>query len=311
MNRPDTPGPFAGASIAALGLAAARSVESSRQDRLIDDPFARTLFEAAGDRLAMRHEWPRADDEVTATEALHLHGSRYIGLRTRFYDDRIVAAAATGIRQVVLLGAGLDTRALRLSLPADLVFYEVDHASVLEFKKRHLADAGQRPRCAVTQVGTDLSTDALAVLEHSGFDSRLPTAWIAEGLLPYLEPTAQQSVLDHVDRLSALGSSLAFDHIAGGDVAGLSARSGIDMQGLLKTTDATDEPGGHLATRDWTVRTCSADEIAERYGRDLADPFARSSDTGHSPPPWLKTVFTAAHKGSDRSEQVLREHPVV
>ncbi len=231
-------------------------MESSRQDRLIDDPFARTLFEAAGDRLTLRHEWPRDDDEVTATEALHLHGSRYIGLRTRFYDDRIVAAAATGIRQVVLLGAGLDTRALRLSLPADLVFYEVDHASVLEIKKRHLADAGQRPRCAVTQVGTDLSTDALAVLEHSGFDSRLPTAWIAEGLLPYLEP------------------------------------------------------GGHLATRDWTVRTCSADEIAERYGRDLADPFARSSDTGHSPPPWLKTVFTAAHKGSDRSEQVLREHPV-
>lgn len=103
--------PFSGPGVTALGLAAARSVESGRPDRLIDDPYARRLFEVAGSRLPMRVDWPRDAEDVTDAEKLHLHGSRYVGVRTRFYDDVLQSALAHGVRQAVLLGAGLDTRA--------------------------------------------------------------------------------------------------------------------------------------------------------------------------------------------------------
>ena len=102
----------------------------------------------AAKTLPMLVAWPDPTSHVSDTQALHLHGSRYIGLRTRFYDDLLVAAARHGVRQAVLLGAGLDTRAFRIELPAGFHIYEVDRGGVLRYKQRVLEDQAAEPRCA-------------------------------------------------------------------------------------------------------------------------------------------------------------------
>jgi methyltransferase (TIGR00027 family) len=133
-----------GPGITALGLAAARAVESGTDDRLIDDPFAAAFVDAADTELPMLTEWPKAGTAVSDQHALHLHGSRYTGLRSRFYDDWLVAASSEGVRQIVILGAGLDARAYRISWPPGTVVLEVDQPGVLAFKESVLTELGAR-----------------------------------------------------------------------------------------------------------------------------------------------------------------------
>src|SRR3954451_75299 len=96
-----------GPGLTALGLAASRTVESGRPDRLIDDPLAARFLDAIASPVPFPTRWPAPSERPSDREALHLHGSRYIGLRTRYYDDLVVSAAAAHIEQVVLLAAGL------------------------------------------------------------------------------------------------------------------------------------------------------------------------------------------------------------
>jgi methyltransferase (TIGR00027 family) len=116
-----------GPGLTALGLASARAVESGMPDRLIDDPYAPGFVEAvrAPIPLPLPLAWPAADAPVSDQLALLLHGFRYIGLRSRCYDDYLQDAAAAGARQAVLLAAGLDTRAFRLSWPAGFRVFEL------------------------------------------------------------------------------------------------------------------------------------------------------------------------------------------
>jgi methyltransferase (TIGR00027 family) len=289
-----------GPGVTALGLAAARAVETSRADRLIEDPFARPLFEAAGMDLPMLVQWPDPASPVSDSHALHLHGSRYIGLRTRFYDAAIAGAARAGAAQGVLLGAGLDTRAFRLDMSDGFRLFELDQLGVLEYKNTVLQDLGASCRCQRVCIGVDLRDDWTADLQSHGFDSGRPTAWIAEGLLPYLAPDAQLGFLAAIHELSAPGSVLAFDRIVGDATSGgrlerLSARSGIRMDRLLAGGDAEDL-AGFLAGSGWAVEVEPVKALASRYGRDLSDPFGGDDDIT-AEPPWLETVFVSAVLG--------------
>jgi methyltransferase (TIGR00027 family) len=287
-----------GPGITALGLAAARSVESARSDRLIEDPFARTLFCSAGSGLAMLVEWPSPDRPLSDTEKLHLHGSRYIGLRTRVYDDILLAASGAGLRQAVLLGAGLDTRAFRLELPGDLQLYELDQAGVLSYKDKMFSRNGARPRCARAAIASDLRDDLAGALRARGFDAKRPTMWIAEGVLPYLAPGEQAHLLRQVHELAAVGSELAFDTIVGdpvgdGRLRTLSQRAGIDMEALMARGEAP--PLASLLSQwGWNVEEQTTAELARRYSRDLSDPFSRTAGDDEAEPPWLNTTFTCA-----------------
>ncbi len=238
---------FSGPAVTALGLAASRTVESDRWDRLITDPLARAFFEAAGLNLPMRLAWPKPGEKVTDTERLHLHGSRYIGLRTRFYDDLLLRVARNGLRQGVLIGAGLDTRAFRPPLPAEFHLIELDQMALLEWKQRVLEAQRVLPTCRRSWIGADLREDWSAHLTRRGFDAAQPTAFIAEGLLPYLNPEQQLGLLHRVDALAATGSVLAADRIVGdphaaGRVACLSRRSGLDTNPAGGTPGAPGLP---------------------------------------------------------------------
>ncbi len=137
------PGVTAGVGRTALLVAAARAVETHRPDALARDPFAAAFVRAAPDAA----DWPLHPDEVPGGASDPLWGrlGRYFGLRTRVLDDHLLASARAGVRQVVLLGAGLDSRAFRLHWPAGTVVHEIDSADVLAFKQSVLDATGRSP----------------------------------------------------------------------------------------------------------------------------------------------------------------------
>jgi len=183
--------------------AAARAQESEREDRLFDDPLARDLAGAAGFEMLARFD-QRGD------------GNPYLPIRTRWYDDVLAAAVDEGRRQVVMLAAGLDTRAYRLALPPQTVLLEVDQPRLLADKQMVLDAAGTRPRCDRRAVSADLGGDWTAPLEQAGYQGDDPAVFTAEGVLFYLTESAARTVLTTAAGAAAPGSRLAVDLVNGG-----------------------------------------------------------------------------------------------
>lgn len=245
----------------ATSVASTRAFASRGPDPLIDDPYAAVLVEAVG----LPHFIKVARGEIDF-DSDPLFGAQVmreqIAVRTRFFDDFLTDATAAGIRQVVILASGLDTRAYRLSWPAGTVVYEVDQPEVIEFKTRVLADAGAEPAAERRTVGIDLRDDWAAALRERGFDDSAPTAWIAEGLLIYLPPDAQDRLLDHLTALSAPGSRLATEHMDAKALTGEWARamterarrhgSDVDLEELFYNGPRTPA-AEHLRAQGWQV----------------------------------------------------------
>lgn len=187
----------------AIGVARVRAHESTRRDRLFNDPYAAAFVVADG----------RRDLAVTAKPSPGLIAMvRHLVLRTRFFDDYLLAAAESGCRQVVVPAAGLDTRAFRLDWPAGTRFFELDMPAVLAFKERVLAEQGAQPAGPRTVIAIDLREDWATALTSAGFDPTAPTVWLLEGLLVYLDSDDVEAILTTVTGLSAPGSRLALTH---------------------------------------------------------------------------------------------------
>src|SRR6188472_2488615 len=194
-------------------VAAARAMVTRIDGALISDPYAERLVRAVGvdvfTRLATGELDPSAfdiDDDKNAGMDRMVDN---MAVRTKFFDDFFGEATAAGIKQVVILASGLDSRAYRLAWPAGTVVYEVDQPQVIEFKTRALTEIGAEPTADRRAVAIDLRFDWPAALKEAGFDPEQPTAWSAEGLLGYLPPDAQDRLLDTITELSAPGSHLA------------------------------------------------------------------------------------------------------
>jgi methyltransferase (TIGR00027 family) len=179
---------------------------------LIDDPFAEPLVRAVGIDFFTR--W--ASGELAASD-VDLPGAPWgmqpmtdlLTARTRYFDRFLTDAATAGIRQLVILASGLDARGYRLSWPADTVIFELDVPDVLSFKADTIGELGAEPTAEMRIVPIDLRDDWPTALRQAGFDAERPSAWIAEGLLPFLPPEAQDRLLDSITTLSASGSRLA------------------------------------------------------------------------------------------------------
>lgn len=115
----------------------------------------------------------------------------------------------------MILASGLDARAYRLPWPAGTTVYEIDQAQVIKFKSATLTELGAAPTAEVCTVPVDLRHDWAAALRTAGLDTTKPTAWSAEGLLPFLPPDAQDRLLDNITALSAVGSQLATENLRG------------------------------------------------------------------------------------------------
>jgi methyltransferase (TIGR00027 family) len=272
----------------ALGVAAARAAETARPDPLIRDDYAYLLTSSAGPAWAQMASgddtWLRDDEQALR---LHEMARDYQAVRTHYFDGYFTAAVRTGIRQVVILAAGLDSRAYRLDWPAGTTVFEIDQPKVLGYKTSTLDAHGAVAKARRVPVAVDLRDDWPATLIAAGFDPTQPTAWLAEGLLPYLPGDAQDRLFDLVTEHSAAGSHLAVEAfnlhpsqhsaekraVRRERTAQLRERLGLDLDvdTLMYTDDARADAADWLAEHGWRVDGVpSADEMA-RLGRPATD----------------------------------------
>ncbi|OMB94316.1 SAM-dependent methyltransferase [Mycobacterium sp. NS-7484] len=272
----------------ATGVAASRALATKQPDPLINDPYADALVRAVG----LEHSIRLADGEVCVEGDLMLDRQRMceqIAVRTKFFDD--IFRSAAGIRQAVILASGLDTRAYRLDWPADTVVFEVDQPAVLEFKTRTLAELGAEPAATHHTVPVDLRDDWPTALRANGFDPSTPTVWIAEGLLIYLPPEAQDRLFDNITALSAPGSRLGTEHM---DVKTLTENwsqrvsewskkvgSDVDLMDLFYSGERTTARD-YLAARGWDVTVQPTRSAYAAHGFDFPDELAdMAGDSGY------------------------------
>jgi methyltransferase (TIGR00027 family) len=241
-------------AVASTGLlvAAIRAMESTRDDPLFTDPYAEKLAGDSGRRL------------LTAAIAEAGEASTMqIVVRTRFWDEALLRAARSA-KQVVILAAGMDARAYRLSWPVGTSVYELDQQAVMAAKAEILA--GDQPRCRRVPIGVDLADDWPAALRATGFDPQTPTVWLIEGLLQYLDESAVRTLFDRIESLSAPNSKLLYD------IVGKTLLESPMLASLLKSMAEQGSP--------WLFGTDEPGELAERHGwsavvTDVAEPGNR------------------------------------
>jgi methyltransferase (TIGR00027 family) len=271
--------------VTATMVAAARAVASNAADPLISDPYAEPLVRAVGldlwTRIAAGDIGGLAPDAGRGISRM----ADNMAVRTKFFDDFFRDAGRAGIRQAVILASGLDARAYRLEWPAGTTVYEIDQPEVIEFKTRTLDELGAAPTAQRRTVAVDLRFDWPSALVQAGFDPSAPTAWSAEGLLGYLPPRAQDTLLDTVSELSAPGSRVAIestprldpaDHAKTMERINETTRqwreSGfdLDMAGLVYMEERND-PADYLTERGWTFTRQTVKEMLVAGGLAALD----------------------------------------
>ncbi|WP_329014264.1 class I SAM-dependent methyltransferase [Streptomyces sp. NBC_00690] len=263
-----------GVGLTALMVAAARAIETHRDDTLARDVYAEHFVLAAPASAG----WPVRIQQVRDGDANPLWGrfARYFGLRTRVLDDFLLHAVHTGgARQVVLLGAGLDSRAFRLDWPSGSVVFEIDREGVLAFKRTVLDRLSATPKAARVEIPIDLRADWVGALADAGFDRAAPSVWLAEGLLFYLPAAAETYLIDTVDRLSTEGSALAFEVKLEKDLlayrdsplyTSTTRQIGIDLLHLFDGEPRPDS-AGDLVGKGWSTSVHTPFDFTRRHGR--------------------------------------------
>jgi methyltransferase (TIGR00027 family) len=277
----------------ALGVAAYRAAETVQPNPLIRDDVASVLVRAVGipgwQRLACADtSWLDVDDD--RGRRVMVSSREYVAARTLFFDQFCADAVASAVGQVVIMAAGLDARAFRLACLRECAVYEIDQPEVLTFKLSTLAAHHVEPIAVVEPVGVDLREDWGTALIERGFQSWAPTAWLIEGLLPYVPSAAQWHLVSTLTALSAPGSRLAAEaypsattHLGPERMAAWRENAGkirkrlgvgVDVTTLTQQEDPTDV-AALLTEHGWTVTTVDSREAMARLGRpvpaDLAD----------------------------------------
>jgi methyltransferase (TIGR00027 family) len=240
----------------ALLVAGWRAMHALSPQPLVRDEYAKLFISASQDSyLAGVLANPGSNDDETAFPRLY-------GVQTRFFDDFFDTASAAGIRQAVIVAAGLDSRSYRLEWPSGTKVFEIDLPKVLEFKARVLDEHGALPKASRVEVAADLRTEWSRPLEAAGFDTEQPSAWSVEGILPYLTEEAQNTLFTRISGLSAPGSRIAIGALGSRlDHDQLEAletnHPGVNMSGDVDFSSLTYEPKGDpaewLTAHGWSV----------------------------------------------------------
>lgn len=186
----------------ALMVTAYRARASAREDAICHDPYASPLAGEDGQALA------------SAYDELNPHLELWIAIRTAAIDAEVRAAIASGVKQVVILGAGLDTRASRLSHEG-VRFFEVDKPAMQAEKRRRLASLPSYPEECAIYVTCDFEhDDFLDRLASSGFDANEPTLFVWEGVSYYLTEVAVRATLRRIANGTHPRSEVVFDYVS-------------------------------------------------------------------------------------------------
>jgi methyltransferase (TIGR00027 family) len=240
--------------------AAQRARESQRPDCLFSDLLASPL---AGPEGATALE---LSEKVNPR---HVDTAAYIAIRVKFLDDFVVRLASEGIRQVVLLAAGMDARAFRLDWPAETSVYELDHPELLKMKEEILKQERAVARCRRIVLGVDLRQDWAACLEQAGLHPSEPSVWILEGLLYYLPEESVHRVFQQISKLAAKGSGL------GADIVSQSTLTSPWMQAALNRMEksgfawkfGTDDPEEIFKCYGWEAEVRQLGDQGASFGR--------------------------------------------
>ncbi|AQT78839.1 SAM-dependent methyltransferase [Mycolicibacterium litorale] len=274
-----------GVGATATAVAASRAL--ANRATLIDDPWAEPLVKAVGMEMFLRMLDGHLQPGHAETDVQRMtHG---MAVRTRYFDDFLTTATDSGIRQIVILASGLDARSYRLPWPAGTVVFEIDQPGVIDFKVATLESLGATATADLRTVGVDLRDDWPAALRSAGFDPAAPTAWIAEGLLIYLPPEAQDRLFDHIAALSPAGSRLATEFMPSMGAFHSDDQDGEDRWRRLGFNDDLAElvyPGErshvieYLAGLGWQVTGSLVQELFEDNGFDHHDDDMTEKFTG-------------------------------
>ncbi len=194
----------------ALFVAAARALEAQKPDPLAVDEYAEVFCRAVGGPWADLLDGNASGHPLTTTE-FGIPFVAFQAARTHYFDAYFRDVAAAGVRQVVLLAAGLDSRAYRIDWAPGTTVFELDQPRVLEFKHETLAGHGAVAKAERREIAVDLRDDWPKALHDNGFDPDQPSAWIAEGLLIYLPAGAQEQLFTGIDSLASAGSHVAVE----------------------------------------------------------------------------------------------------
>lgn len=187
----------------ALGAAAHRAVHQVLEHgRIFSDPLAvRILGTDAGAAI-------RDAENNPSRRIVRL----FIAVRSRFAEDALGAAVARGVRQVVVLGAGLDTYAYRNAFGEKLHVFEVDHPATQAWKRQRLVEAAIAVPQTLTFAPVDFEQETLAEgLAAAGFDPALQTFFTWLGVVPYLTEQAVYSTFEFIAHLPG-GAHVVFDY---------------------------------------------------------------------------------------------------
>lgn len=249
-------------SFTAKVMAAVRAIETRRPDALFHDSFAEPLAGVETIQAAI----PRVEN-------YEQQGAPYISVRTRFFDDFLINGSHT-VRQVVLLGAGLDTRAFRLNWEAGTHLYEIDCSAVLRYKDSILA--GIQPNCTRHSIDADLTKSHWSqLLLEQGYQPSEPSIWLLEGLLYYLNSTEVHKLLTEIKDLAIAESWL------GADVISSAILNGSD-EWAKHWQSSCDHPELFFADYGWKASAIQPGEEGASFGRFTHQFPARSvPDAGH------------------------------
>ncbi|HET7074681.1 MAG TPA: class I SAM-dependent methyltransferase [Mycobacterium sp.] len=265
-------------------VAAGRAMATKDPRGLIDDPFAEPLVRAVGIDFFTR----MIDGELDLDAIENLTPVRMqaivdgMAVRTKYFDDYFADATGSGVQQVVILASGLDSRAYRLAWPPGTVVYEIDQPQVIEFKTTTLDGIGAQPTAVRRTVAIDLRADWPAALRAAGLDTTAPTAWLAEGLLIYLPPEAQDRLFDNITALSVPGSTIAtefgpgiidFDADRVRQMSGAFRDQGIDIDmASLVYAGERNHVVDYLGAKGWDAQGVTRTELFKRHHIDVPAP---------------------------------------
>ena len=197
------PGQPSRTALGAAGLRAAHQVLDGAA--IFEDPLALRILGADADALLR--------DAEAESDPYRQRLRWFIAARSRIADDALAAAAKRGARQLVVLGAGLDTTAYRALPSQDLRIFEVDHPATQTWKRARLAETGIALPAALTFVSVDFERETLADgLAAAGFDPAQQTFFTWLGVVPYLTDDAIFSTLGFIAGLPG-GAHVVFDYV--------------------------------------------------------------------------------------------------
>ena len=257
----------------ALLVAGWRALHAVIPQPLVRDEYAKHFIAASQDPFLNG----ALADPATPEGAMTF--PRLYGVQTRFFDEFFTSAAESGIRQAVIVAAGLDSRAYRLTWAEGTTVFEIDRPEVLEFKVRVLAEHAAEPTAQRRDVAADLRDDWSIPLRASGFDTTIPSSWSVEGILPYLTSDAQDTLFTRITELSAPGSRLAIGALGSRldqdrlvaleqNYPGLNLSGDVNFSTLTYDDSTKTPPARWLAQHGWTVEPVHTNpELQREYGR--------------------------------------------